>query len=85
LVSQPKPIYREGLDTGDIKPAWQRQTEHWCDIVIYCTKIFEGGRWIYKGIITKCRIQRAFNAEIEDITYEKLRNFMITKLGVKSI
>lgn len=84
LISQPKPIYLEGQDTGMTKPAWQRQTQHWCDVVIWFHKETIPGEGLkYQGTITKCRLKRALNHSIEDLTYDKLRDFMVNTLKVR--
>lgn len=82
LVSQPKPIYREGQDTGSIKPAWQRQTPHWCDVVVWMRKVLIQNRIAYQAIIQKSRLMRAENHIIENLTYDKLVAYL-KEIGVK--
>lgn len=84
LISQPKPIYHQGVDTGAIKPAWQRQTAHWCDIVLWLRKREVEGKIRYEAVITKCRFKRAENAIIEDVTYDKLVKYL-RSIGVKIV
>jgi len=84
VTGQTRVVYDvEGRPTNIIEPRWMKQTEHWVDVLIHTKKIEEkSGRTRYFGIIRKCRWQRAFNLEIEDITYDKLVQALKEKLDV---
>lgn len=72
-----KPLY------GVLTPAWQKKTPFWLDLEIAIGKRFNAQtkKWSYVATIEKCRYQRAFNMEIEDITWNKLVEALST-LGV---
>jgi len=86
LTAHESPIYDEkgqeipGLTQGK----WQKQTPHWVDIVLHAQKRFNASlkRWQYVTTIEKCRFKRGLNAQIEDITFQKLVNFLRQNLGV---
>ena len=85
ITAQPQEIFdAEGRPTGTYRPRIQRATPHIADIVIHIKKVFEPGKLKPRHIatITKCRFQRAYNAEIEDITFDKLCKKLYEDLGV---
>jgi len=85
LTAQEQDVYdSSGKPTGMKQPRWQKQTPHWVDIVLHTVKRFDPSlkRWRYVAVMEKCRFKRAFNLEIEDVTYEKLRNALRRNLGI---
>jgi len=86
LIAQTRKVYGpHGEETNLVSPTWQKQTPHWCDIVIQAKKEFIQNKWRYLSVIEKCRFQRAFNETVEDITFPKLASVLRNKLGVKVI
>lgn len=62
---------------GLIEPRWQRDTEYLMDVVIRLDKRTMAQPNVglitrYVGTIEKCRAERQFNKEIQDLTYDKL-------------
>lgn len=85
ITAQPQEIFdAEGRATGTFRPRIQRATPHIADLVIHIEKVFEKGRTKPRHIATleKCRFQRAYNAKIEDITFDKLCKKLKEDLGV---
>lgn len=83
LIAQSQQSYSSsGEETGIYVPRWQKQSPFWVDLVIHTQKKFVQNTWQYVATIEKCRYQRAFNAEIVDITYEKLVGLLREKLKV---
>jgi hypothetical protein len=66
-------------------PKIQKQTSHIADIELHLQKLFDPSKkgFVYRATIKKCRFQRGFEAEIEDVTYDKLVEVLKTKLGVE--
>jgi len=54
------------------------------DLVIHIDKRYDlrTKETTYVAVLKKCRFQRAFNIEIQDVTFEKLCNILKEKLGV---
>lgn len=84
LTAQAKrPYDKGGKELPTWVPKWQYQTPHWCDVVVNMIKQDVSPTQInYVGMITKCRYKRAYNAMIEDITYNKLVA-KLSEIGVK--
>jgi len=55
------------------------------DIILHAKKQFDpiAKEWKYVSTLEKCRFQRGFSAEIEDVTYDKLVALLRDQLGVK--
>jgi len=73
-----------GNPMGVYVPRAQKDTSHMVDVVLYAKKEFDpiAKRWKYASTLTKCRFQRGFEAELEDVTYDKLIALLKEQLGV---
>jgi hypothetical protein len=70
-----RPVYMGTEFTGIYEPRWSEKTPYLVDVVIWLEKrrTVESAKPIrYIAKITKCRSERMFDKEIEDITYDKL-------------
>jgi len=74
----------QGNPTGLYVPRAQKDTAHMVDVVLYARKEFDpvAKRWKYVSTLQKCRFQRGFEVEIEDVTYDKLVKLLREQLGV---
>jgi len=83
LTGQPRPLYDEqGRRLPMDEPRVQRQTEHMVDVVLHLQKQILPHETKYFATITKCRFQRGYNKQIEDLTFDKLVEVLQTDLGV---
>ena len=85
ITAQPQEIYdAEGRATGTYRPRIQRATPFMVDLILKIDKVYEKGSAKPKHIstLTKCRFQRAYNTEIEDVTFDKLCQKLKDDLGV---
>ena len=85
ITAQPQEIYdAEGRATGTFRPRIQRATPFMVDLILKIDKVYEKGSVKPKHIstLTKCRFQRAYNTEIEDVTFDKLCQKLKDDLGV---
>lgn len=83
LVAQLQSKYdAHGKETAETVPHAYKQTPHWIDFMIRIAKIYNAlnKQWEYTSTLEKCRFQRALNAEIKDITFVKLADYLETNL-----
>ena len=77
ITAQPQEVYDvHGRRTGFFQPQWQKKTPFWVDVIVHMKKVI-GEQALpkpvrYVGIIEKCRAERQFNLQIEDLDYDKL-------------
>lgn len=75
ITAQPREIYVGAQKTGLFQPKWMQQTPFWLDVVLHTEKLPptpDYPRAKYVATITKCRAERQFDKQIEDVTYDKL-------------
>jgi len=85
ITAQTTSVYdAQGRETGEERARWQKQTVYWCDFVFHLEKRFAKGmtRPKYIATLEKCRPQRAYNLEIEDITFDKFVKKLREDLGI---
>jgi len=85
ITAQPQEVYdADGRPTGVFRPRIQRATPHMVDLVLRIDKTYTKGQSKPKHIatLTKCRFQRGFNLEVEDVTFDKLCQKLKDELGV---
>jgi len=85
LTGQPRERYdSQGRPMGSYVPRVQKQTGHMCDIILHLRKEYDAiaKRYKYVATLKKCRFQRGFECEIEDVTFDKLVDVLKEKLGV---
>jgi len=84
ITAQPQRLYgSRGEELNVYVPRWLEPQEHWADVVIKTEKKRVGVQIKYRATITKCRMMRAYNAVIENLTYAKLIKKLQQDLGVK--
>jgi len=75
---------KSGQTTGAKVPKTQKTTMHMIDIGLYAQKRYDAvaKSWKYVSTLRKCRFKRSFEATIDDVTYDKLVEFLKEELGV---
>jgi len=79
MTTQLQPKYdTRGQELGLEVPHTYRQTPHWVDFQLLIAKSYNAPikKYQYIGTLEKCRFQRAYNKEIEDITFTKLADVL---------
>lgn len=84
LTAQQKSVYTSGGQATDmVEPSWQKLTPYWVDIVVRLEKTFSTSGTYYNGYIEKCRWERAFNAKLDDVSFQGVVDVLTDKLGVE--
>ena len=75
ITAQPKELYIGAQRSGIYAPSWQKKTPFWVDVILHLQKFPPAThlqKTRYMATITKCRAERMYDKQIEDISYDKL-------------